>query len=163
MLGVDLQILTPQTAILSLLRLTQLMRYILAGLDQRYGWTGGFPAALQAAAGLLCALGYALFIWAMASNDFFSQVVRIQSERGHTVAAGGPYRFIRHPAYLGVIFYELFVAVLLASWPALIVGGLNTLLVILRTSLEDHTLQAELDGYGDYARRVRWRLLPGIW
>jgi protein-S-isoprenylcysteine O-methyltransferase Ste14 len=141
-----------------------LMRYILAGLDQRYGWTGGLPLGAQLGALALCALGYdVLFVWATAANTFFSRIVRIQSERAHTVATGGPYRYVRHPAYAGAILYELAVPILLAAWPALIASGLSALLLILRTALEDHTLQAELTGYVDYARQVRYRLLPGIW
>jgi protein-S-isoprenylcysteine O-methyltransferase Ste14 len=151
------------TAIMSMLGLVQLVRYIVAGLDQRYGWTGGFPVAAQIAALTVCILGYALFVWATASNTFFSQIVRIQSERGHAVATGGPYHYLRHPAYFGAILYELAVPVLLASWWALIASGLSIILLILRTALEDRTLQTELTGYGDYARQVRYRLLPGIW
>ncbi|MFZ1265439.1 MAG: isoprenylcysteine carboxylmethyltransferase family protein [Anaerolineae bacterium] len=151
------------TVIMSLLGLIQLARYIIAGLDQRYDWTGGLPAAAQLAALALCVLGYALVVWATASNAFFSQIVRIQSERGHTVVRGGPYRYVRHPAYIGAILFELAVPVLLASWPALIISGLSVLLLILRTALEDRTLQVELIGYAGYARQVRYRLLPGIW
>jgi protein-S-isoprenylcysteine O-methyltransferase Ste14 len=151
------------TAIMSILGLTQLARYIVAGLDQRFGWTGGLPLAAQIAALTLCVLGYALVVWATASNTFFSQIVRIQSERGHTVATGGPYRYVRHPAYVGAIVYELAVPVLLASWWAGIASGLNAILLILRTALEDRALQAELAGYAEYARQVRHRLLPGIW
>jgi protein-S-isoprenylcysteine O-methyltransferase Ste14 len=151
------------TAIMSLLGLTQLARYIVAGLGQRYGWTGGFPLAAQIAALVVCALGYTLFVWATASNAFFSQIVRIQAERGHAVATGGPYRVVRHPGYLGAILYELAVPFLLASWGALLLGGLSTILLILRTVLEDRTLQSELAGYADYARQVPYRLLPRIW
>jgi protein-S-isoprenylcysteine O-methyltransferase Ste14 len=151
------------TAIMSILGLTQLVRYIVAGLDQRYRWTGGFPLAGQIAALTVCVLGYALVVWATASNTFFSQIVRVQSERGHTVATGGPYHYVRHPAYIGAILYELAVSVLLASWWAFIASGLSAILLILRTALEDRTLQAELAGYVDYARQVRHRLLPGIW
>lgn len=151
------------TVIMSLLGLIQLARYIIAGLDQRHGWTGGLPAAAQLVALALCVLGYALVVWATASNAFFSQIVRIQAERGHTVVRGGPYRYVRHPAYIGAILFELAVPVLLASWPALIISGLSVLLLILRTALEDRTLQAELSGYTGYARQVRYRLLPGIW
>ncbi|MBK7200179.1 isoprenylcysteine carboxylmethyltransferase family protein [Candidatus Amarolinea dominans] len=151
------------TVIMSLLGLIQLARYIIAGLDQRYDWTGGLPAAAQLAALALCVLGYALVVWATASNAFFSQIVRIQSERGHTVVRGGPYRYVRHPAYIGAILFELAVPVLLASWPALIISGLSVLLLILRTALEDRTLQVELIGYAGYARQVRYRLLPGVW
>ncbi|MGA9351161.1 MAG: isoprenylcysteine carboxylmethyltransferase family protein [Anaerolineae bacterium] len=151
------------TAIMSILGLTQLVRYIVAGLDQRYGWTGGLPLTAQIAALTVCVLGYALVVWATASNTFFSQIVRIQFERGHAVVTGGPYHYVRHPAYIGAILYELAVPVLLASWWALIASGLNAILLILRTALEDRTLQAELTGYADYARQVRHRLLPGIW
>jgi protein-S-isoprenylcysteine O-methyltransferase Ste14 len=150
-------------AITSILRLMELARYILAGLDQRYGWTAGFPVAAQIAALTVCFLSYALFVWAMASNIFFSQIVRIQSDRGHAVAAAGPYRWIRHPGYAGMILFELAISTLFASWWAIIAGGLCAALLILRTVLEDRTLQAGLTGYADYARQVRYRLLPGIW
>ncbi len=151
------------TVIMSTLGLAQLARYILAGLDRRYGWTGDFPFAAQIAALIVCIVGYALVVWATASNAFFSQIVRIQSERGHAVATGGPYHYVRHPAYFGAILYELAVPILLASWPAAIPSGLGAILLVLRTSLEDRTLQAELPGYADYARQVRNRLLPGVW
>jgi protein-S-isoprenylcysteine O-methyltransferase Ste14 len=150
-------------AIMSTIGVTTLVRLVVAGLDQRYGWTRGIPLTAQIAALAVSALGYALAVWATASNAFFSQILRIQSERGHSVATGGPYRYVRHPAYLGTILYELAVPVLLASWWALIVGGLNAILLIIRTDLEDRTLQAELSGYDDYARQVRYRLLPRIW
>jgi protein-S-isoprenylcysteine O-methyltransferase Ste14 len=150
-------------AILSLLRLTQLLRYILAGLDQRYGWTVGFPVAAQLVGLVVCVLSYALLAWAMTSNAFFSQIVRIQSESGHTVVSHGPYRYVRHPAYVGMILFELAMSFLLASWWSLLASGLCSILIILRTALEDRTLQVELTGYVDYTRRVRYRLLPGIW
>jgi protein-S-isoprenylcysteine O-methyltransferase Ste14 len=151
------------SAIVSMLGLGQLGRYIIAGLDHRFGWTGTVPFAAQFAALTLCALGYALFVWATASNAFFSQVFRIQSERGHSVATDGPYHYVRHPAYAGAILYELAVSVLLASWWSLLLSGVNAILLILRTALEDRALLAGLNGYADYARRVHRRLLPGIW
>jgi len=150
-------------AIMSIFRLTTLVRYILAGLDQRYGWTGGFPLAVQIAALMVCVLSYALLAWAMVSNPFFSQIVRIQSDRGHAVVADGPYRYVRHPAYVGMIVFEPAMSTLLASWWALIASGLCVILLILRTAFEDRSLQAELTGYVDYARQVRYRLIPGIW
>jgi protein-S-isoprenylcysteine O-methyltransferase Ste14 len=150
-------------AIMGSLGLVQLARYVVAGLDQRYGWTGGLPVAAQMAALAACGLGYALVVWATASNPFFSQIVRIQPERGHAVVTGGPYRIVRHPAYAGAIVYELAAPVLLASGWALIISGLSALLLVLRTALEDRTLQAELAGYVDYARQVRYRLVPGFW
>ncbi len=150
-------------AIMGILGPAQLARYIIAGLDQRNGWTSGFPLAAQIAALTICVLGQILFVWAIASNRFFSQIVRVQTERGHTVASGGPYRFVRHPAYLGAVLYELAVPFLLASWWAMAASGSTAILLILRTALEDRTLRAELTGYADYARQVRYRLLPGIW
>jgi protein-S-isoprenylcysteine O-methyltransferase Ste14 len=151
------------SAILSILRLTQLARYIVAGFDQRYGWTNDFPLTAQIIALTVCVLSTALFFWAMISNAFFSQVVRIQFDRSHTVATGGPYRYVRHPAYISTILYELALSTLLASWWAIIIGGLCAILLILRTAFEDRTLQTELNGYADYSSQVRYRLIPGIW
>ena len=99
----------------------------------------------------------------MVSNTFFSQIVRIQSDRGHAVVTQGPYRYVRHPAYVGMILFELAISTLLASWWAIIASGFCVMLLILRTVLEDRTLQIELTGYVDYTRQVRYRLLPGIW
>jgi protein-S-isoprenylcysteine O-methyltransferase Ste14 len=90
-------------------------------------------------------------------------VVRLQIERGHSVAAGGPYRFVRHPAYLAMIVFEVAISSVLGSWPAILVGSGCALLFILRTALEDRTLQAGLPGYAEYARLVRYRLLPEVW
>ncbi|NTW44338.1 MAG: isoprenylcysteine carboxylmethyltransferase family protein [Anaerolineaceae bacterium] len=149
--------------ILSFLRLLQLARYILAGLDLRFGWTEGFPITVQILAIFLCLLGYALLIWAMISNNFFSQVMRIQSDRGHTVATSGPYRFVRHPAYVGMILFEIAMSILLDSWWSLLAGGVCVLLIVLRTALEDRTLKKELTAYDLYSRQVRFRLIPGVW
>jgi protein-S-isoprenylcysteine O-methyltransferase Ste14 len=149
--------------IVSACRLLQLARYILAGLDARYGWTASFPAAAQVTALAVCCVGYGLFTWAMASNRFFSQVVRIQANRGHVVAMGGPYRFVRHPSYLGMILFELAMPTMLGSWPSMAVSAVCAALFVLRTALEDRTLQTELPGYAEYSREVRCRLLPGIW
>ena len=99
----------------------------------------------------------------MASNRFFSSVVRIQKDRGHTVVTGGPYQFVRHPGYVGGILSALGTALLLGSWWAFVPTGLLVCVIVVRTALEDRTLQAELEGYRDYAGRVRYRLLPGIW
>jgi protein-S-isoprenylcysteine O-methyltransferase Ste14 len=149
--------------IMSILRLVQLARYILAGLDQRYSWTTGFPLAAQISALMVCALSIALFSWALVSNPFFSQIVRIQSDHGHVVATAGPYRYVRHPGYVASILFELAISTLFASWWAIITGGLCAMLFLLRTAFEDRTLRVELTGYADYAHQVRYRLLPGIW
>jgi protein-S-isoprenylcysteine O-methyltransferase Ste14 len=152
------------SAIVALMGLVTLVRYILAGLDQRYGWTGGLPVGVQFGALALCVLGNdVLFVWAAATNAYFSRIARIQSERGHTVVTGGPYHYVRHPAYAGTILYELAVSVMLASWPALIASGVSAVLLILRTTLEDQMLQTELPGYVEYAQQTRYRLFPGLW
>ncbi|MBL8162723.1 MAG: isoprenylcysteine carboxylmethyltransferase family protein [Anaerolineae bacterium] len=137
--------------------------FIVAGLDMRYSWSSPVAAAVQVGAlviVLVAQLGYA---WAIASNKFFARFVRIQKERGHTVVSSGPYRFVRHPGYATGLLTILAAALALGSLWALIPGGLVVLLGILRTALEDRTLQNELPGYKEYARRVRYRLLPGVW
>ncbi len=154
---------TWDTVLLSIIGLVTIARCIVAGLDQRFGWTIGISLPLQIVTLAVAVLGYALVVWATAANPFFSQVVRIQKERGHTVATGGPYRFVRHPGYVGTILFELAVPVMLGSWWALIPGSLSALLSVVRTVLEDKTLLDELDGYREYAERTRYRLLPGVW
>jgi len=136
---------------------------LVAGLDERFGWPPRLPLALQFAALLLLALGYAFSTWAMVVNRFFSAVVRIQKERDHTVVTGGPYRFVRHPGYAGGLVADLAVPLLLGSLWALVPAGLTMVGLVVRTALEDRTLREELPGYHDYARRTRYRLVPGIW
>jgi protein-S-isoprenylcysteine O-methyltransferase Ste14 len=101
--------------------------------------------------------------WALSSNAFFVATVRIQADRGQTVVSGGPYRYVRHPGYLGSILLHLGVPFLLGSLWALIPGFVAVLVMVVRTALEDRTLRAELSGYEEYAERVRYRLLPGVW
>jgi protein-S-isoprenylcysteine O-methyltransferase Ste14 len=151
------------TAIMSAHGILQLGLYVVAGLDRRYGWSGPFPVPAQVAALLVCSIGYGLVVWATGSNAFFSQIVRIQTERGHTVVTAGPYHYVRHPAYVGALLTHLAVPILLSSWWALVVGSADALLMLLRTALEDRTLRAELPGYPEYASHVRYRLFPGLW
>jgi len=99
----------------------------------------------------------------MIANAYFSTAVRIQSDRGHTVCRTGPYRFVRHPGYVGFILQSLGTPFLLGSLWTLVPGITATVLMIIRTSLEDRTLQAELPGYRDFVQEVRYRLVPGIW
>jgi len=154
---------TWDTVIMSIVGLATIARCIVAGLDVRFGWTTGISLPFQIATLAIAMVGYALVVWATAANAFFSQIVRIQKERGHTVATGGPYQFVRHPGYVGTILFELATPIMLGSWWALIPGGLSALLFVVRTALEDKTLLEELDGYREYAERTRYRLLPGIW
>lgn len=134
-----------------------------AGLDERYGWSAPVAPGLQIAALIVILLATATSIWALMSNPFFSATVRIQKERGHTVATGGPYRFVRHPGYASGLLVYLAMPVLLESWWGLVPAVGVMILIFVRTSLEDRTLHEELDGYRAYAARVRYRLIPGVW
>jgi protein-S-isoprenylcysteine O-methyltransferase Ste14 len=136
---------------------------LLAGLDMRWNWSGTMDFGWHMAGGGLFVLGLAFFGWSMITNAYFSTVVRIQSDRGHGVCDRGPYRWVRHPGYVGTILQSLGAPLLLGSWWALIAGFTAAALIILRTALEDRLLQKELAGYQVYAQQVRYRILPGIW
>jgi protein-S-isoprenylcysteine O-methyltransferase Ste14 len=136
---------------------------IVAGLDYRYNWSPEFPLWLIVLGFILISLGYAFAAWALAENRFFSSVVRIQTDRGHVVCDSGPYRFVRHPGYAGNIPPLFGIVLALGSVWALIPAAVALIITVIRTVLEDHTLQEELPGYRDYARRVRYRLIPGIY
>ena len=140
-----------------------LLILILAGLDERFGWPGTIRLAVQDSAFVLMGLTYPLFTWAMVSNKYFSTIVRIQKERGHTVQTGGPYRFVRHPGYASLLCSYITIPIALGSLWACIPMVLLVVNLFVRTELEDRTLQAELDGYKENAARVRYRLIPGVW
>jgi protein-S-isoprenylcysteine O-methyltransferase Ste14 len=133
------------------------------GFDRRFHWSLPMPAMWKAAGLLLVAAGSALSNWAVASNRFFSALIRIQRDRGHHVVDSGPYRLVRHPGYLASLVHMPGVALALGSWWALAVVGAVGAVIVVRTALEDRTLHAELEGYQEYASRVRYRLLPGVW
>jgi protein-S-isoprenylcysteine O-methyltransferase Ste14 len=136
---------------------------VVAPLDAvRFRWSY-VPWIVRGAAlaGLFAAWG--LLMRVFRENAFLSEVVRIQTDRGHTVCTTGPYRVVRHPMYAAIIVTILCVPVLLGSLYALVPAALIAALFVLRTALEDRTLRAELPGYADYARTVRWKLVPGIW
>ena len=137
--------------------------WIVSGLDFRYNWSRQFPNWLLILSVGLVFMGGLLVLWAMAANRFFIGVVRIQEERGHTVIKSGPYRYVRHPGYLGSLSFIFFTPLMLGSLWALIPAGLTCGVVVLRTYLEDNTLKDELAGYLEYSQVVRSRLLPGIW
>ncbi len=147
----------------AVVRVSLLGSYVVAGLDVRFGWKPEIPPAVQIAAFALGLLGAGLVAWAMAANRHAAVYARIQKERGHAVATTGPYRFVRHPFYVGTITFSLAVPVALGSPWALISGGLAALLFVVKTALEDRMLQAGLPGYREYAQRTRYRLLPGVW
>jgi protein-S-isoprenylcysteine O-methyltransferase Ste14 len=136
---------------------------MLAGLDHRYGWSGTASWWAVGAGLLIVPIGGTISNLAIAANRFFSALVRIQRDRGHRVIDTGPYAVIRHPGYLGSILYMFGAALALGSWWTLLFVTAVCAVLAFRTLLEDRTLQAELDGYADYARRVRYRLVPGVW
>jgi protein-S-isoprenylcysteine O-methyltransferase Ste14 len=141
------------------------LHWIVAGLDRgRLHWSDGVAPWLQAAGLIAVALGFALFVWAMAVNRFFSSVARIQADRGQRVISTGPYGWVRHPGYAGAVLFILGSGLALGSWLAaafLVVVAMP--LLFRRAIREDRLLHAELPGYRNYASGVRWRVLPGIW
>jgi protein-S-isoprenylcysteine O-methyltransferase Ste14 len=136
---------------------------VVCGLDQLLGWSPGFSLALKIAALLIILTGNVLSTYALIENQFFSGTVRLQPERGQQVVSSGPYRWIRHPGYAGGLLVNLATPVFLDSIWAYLPTILLMALFVLRTALEDRFLQDELAGYRDYARQVRYRLLPGVW
>jgi protein-S-isoprenylcysteine O-methyltransferase Ste14 len=140
-----------------------ILLYVCSGLDHRFGWTGSVSIGVNIAGLILLFAAAMLFTWAMVSNRFFSTLVRLQADREHSVASGGPYRFIRHPGYVGYMGMSIFTPLALGTFWALIFAGISCLLFILRTALEDDTLKKELAGYAEYAEKVKYRLLPFVW
>jgi protein-S-isoprenylcysteine O-methyltransferase Ste14 len=140
-----------------------LLAGIVAGLDARFGWRPEVSLNVQIIAGIVCTLGYAIVVWSMWANAYFSAVVRIQTERGHQVATGGPYRIVRHPGYVGAMLFTLAMPVLMGSLWGLVPSIIAALLYVARTRLEDQTLQDELPGYREFAQQTRYRLIPGVW
>src|SRR5210317_791943 len=136
---------------------------IVAGLDHRYGWSPVFPLWLIVLGFILISLGYAFAAWAFVENRFFSSTVRIQTDRGHVVCDSGPYRIVRHPGYAGNVLPLLGIVLALSSLWTLIPAAMALVIAVIRTTLEDRTLQEELPGYKEYARRMRYRLFPGIY
>lgn len=128
----------------------------------RQGWSD-VPLWVVIAGYALLLGGIAVTGWAQAVNPFFEPGVRIQKERAHRVIASGPYAIIRHPGYAAAIALFVGIPLSLASWWALVPAGLASALLVFRTRLEDRLLQADLPGYADYARRTRYRLVPGLW
>ncbi len=134
-----------------------------AALDMRFGWSGEIGRTWQALGALVYALCLALGGWAMITNAYFSTAARIQTDRGQQVCRTGPYRYIRHPGYLGFGLQSPAIAILLGSLWALIPAIIAMGLIVTRTIFEDRMLMEELPGYKDYAEQVKYRLVPGIW
>ena len=141
-----------------------LVHWVVAGLDVgRFHWSDGVPVAARLAGAAVMSATLALTVWAMRVNRFFSSAVRIQSERGHRLVTTGPYRFVRHPGYLAGLVGTPAGALVLGSWWAMAPLIVQVLALLRRTALEDRLLREELPDYEEYAHRVRYRLIPGIW
>lgn len=149
--------------LISLILVLSLVMYVVAGLDRRFGWSPAIPLWLWLVGLVVLIMGNALSSWAMISNAFFAGTVSIQQDRGHTTVTGGPYHYVRHPAYSGWILSNLAIPLVLGSQWAFIPAVFVAIGFVIRTALEDRTLQAELDGYQAYAGQVRYRLVPGLW
>jgi len=136
---------------------------IIAGLDLgRFHWSN-LSIYFVIPGVMLTILGYTIVYWAMMVNKYFETTVRIQRERGHHVISTGPYKYVRHPGYAGSILSLIATPLILGSVYIYIPIGVLILMVIIRTVLEDRILKSELDGYEEYAKRVKYRLLPNAW
>lgn len=129
----------------------------------RFGWSPDLTVASRLVALVVWVLGDVFSKWAAVSNRFYSRIVRIQKDRGHTVVTDGPYRYVRHPGYAGGLVAGLATPIVLGSLWALVAVGVLALLLVIRTALEDKTLHEELLGYTEYAQQTRYRLMPGVW
>ena len=136
---------------------------VVAGLDARFGWTKNMPMIVYWASVIVYLIGQGIFLWARYTNNYFSSVVRIQTDRGHAVCKEGPYRYVRHPGYVGGFLFTITIGLVLGSWPASIPQILAALMLVWRTAREDKTLQAELPGYAEFTKETKYRLLPGVW
>ena len=143
-------------------RLVALAHVVAGALDSRYGWTH-IPDALRIVGLAGFGASFLLIVHAMKANRFFSSVVRIQSERGHHVVESGPYRIVRHPGYAAMIPLVPFSGLALGSWIAFALAFAYSWLILRRVRFEDGFLHANLAGYAQYAARVRYRLVPGVW
>lgn len=140
-----------------------LFTLFVAALDNRLGWSGKSSLAVNVIGILLIVAGSAFSTWAFAVNQYFSSIVRIQTDRGHHVIEAGPYSIIRHPGYFGGLLAMVGLPFLTGSmwaWIPCIAGMIS---ILLRTYLEDRFLWKELPGYEDYSNRVKHRIIPGIW
>jgi len=150
--------------IMSLFFIAAIAQYIIPGFDVvRYGWSEPLPLWMKLIALLVHIPCFILLAWIMRENTYLAQVVKIDKQRGHKVITTGPYALVRHPMYTVVIILLFALPVALGSRYTLGLSVFLTLLLIVRTYLEDRTLYAELEGYPEYTQKTRYRLLPGIW
>jgi protein-S-isoprenylcysteine O-methyltransferase Ste14 len=139
-----------------------LVWFLAIALDHRYH-ASDVPLALQALGWTMLVLSTGFIMWVMRENSFAAPVVKLQTERGHRVVSTGPYAWVRHPMYSGAVLFFIGAPLLLGSWWGLAMSPLFTLLFAVRAGIEERALLAGLPGYADYAARVRYRLVPGLW
>ncbi|MGD9402231.1 MAG: isoprenylcysteine carboxylmethyltransferase family protein [bacterium] len=129
----------------------------------RFGWTSPLPLWVYPPAYVVYVFSAHLHLWAIRANEHYTSTVAIRPGSGHAVIDSGPYRYVRHPGYTGIILMEASISIVLGSLWALVPAGLVGLLLVIRTRLEDAALRRELPGYEAYAERVRYKLLPGVY
>ena len=140
-----------------------ILMYVFSGLDHRFNWTGDVNIIINITGLVLVFSGSIIFTWSMVSNKFFATLVRLQTDRQHTVATEGPYKYVRHPGYVGYIIFSLATPIALGAFWGLFFSGITGIIFIVRTALEDATLKKELPGYAEYTVNVKYRLVPFLW
>jgi len=144
--------------------LTTIFMFITAGLDSgRFHWSVDFHWSIYLIGIILTITGQLLFLFAQKQNKFFSSTVRIQANRGHSVCEAGLYKIVRHPAYLGSIVQALGFPLIFGSFWSIIPIILSIILLVTRTNLEDKTLKNELQGYIEYSKKTRYKIIPYVW
>jgi protein-S-isoprenylcysteine O-methyltransferase Ste14 len=132
------------------------------GLDRR-AHASDVPLPLQALGLAMYLLSTAFIMWVFRENSFAAPVVKVQAERHHRVVSSGPYAFVRHPMYSGVMLFFFGVPLLLGSWWGVAIAPVFAVLFAIRARIEERALVEGLPDYADYAARVRYRLVPGLW
>ena len=140
-----------------------ILQWIIAGLDQRFRWSDVIPLAEVVAGLVIVAIGWGLTTWSVWVNPFFSPAVRIQAERGQRVISEGPYSIVRHPGYIGITLASCGSGMALNSLLSIIPAVIYLVVTVGQTMFEDQMLREQLAGYAEYAAKVRYRLIPGIW
>jgi protein-S-isoprenylcysteine O-methyltransferase Ste14 len=148
--------------LLAVFFLVILIWFVTMGLDERFN-PDRMPVAWQALGLALLILSSCFIMWVFLENSFAAAVVRLQSERGHHVISTGPYAFVRHPMYSAAVLFMVGIALLLGSWWGTAISPVFAILFGIRILIEEHTLITGLPGYAEYAGRVRYRLVPGLW
>lgn len=151
---------TAQRRIIGLFILYFLLAFTLPGFDIRFGWSNMPPWVSLLANGLVLT-GYLVFVWVLLTNSYLSRVVEVDA--GQKVITTGPYAIVRHPMYAGISLLYIASPVALGSWWALIPALFIIPLLIARIRNEEQVLLHDLPGYEDYMRKVKYRLLPGVW